>query len=1638
VAGHGGNEPIDVLRKGAIVVLLVMGLWLLHRFAPATGGVDPTAMLALGFVVLASYTFGELVGVVKLPHITGYLLAGVLLGPSAASYLEGIFGAGNVPPPFGITGTYHDLPEGGVLSFAVQDTLGPFNILAIALIAMTAGGELRLETLRDGLKTILGVLGGQIAIIVPTIMLLVFLISGQLPTEGMLGYIAMPFKEGVGTALGQLDVLGVLLLGGVVAAISIATSPAATIAVINGTKAKGPTTQSILSAVVMKDVVVVLLFSILAAVSAAVISPDSLMMTEEDRQELLEREEARQEAEGEQAAHATEGDQHASDDAHGAPGAAGTSHEEPHTSDDTHGDDTHGDDSHGGGAAHGDDTHGDDSHGAGAAHGDDSHGEGGHGAAGDHAAPTSLLGFMGNLSWHILGSLLIGLAVGWGIAQYLKYIGVEVLLFLVGVVFTVAYVGDATGLDATLVFIAAGFAATNFSKEGENLIHEVEKLGMPVYVVFFTLTGAHLNISQLVQLLPFVIPLVGVRMFAIWAGIRAGTAVTGAPEPVKKYAWLGFLSQAGVAIALANLVGSQFGDAGSTLQALIIAGVAVHEVVGPVALKAALGMAKEIPSAASTEQDAPADEPGEDHALTEPADDQDRLRVWEAPGEVEDPWGVVPKTASPAIDEIGTELRSDLEGIILDVQDGHLAEWSAEAHEYLHALRREFLRHHRHISVALADGAPDLLPRSRTEMASLADHWRDLVLARSAEVGGTTWSPDAISDAVEDMVVALPEALDAPYEPETLQGPEHENTAKAAWRGVFRTWHRVASSVGSGVPTRRVPVREVASYHLLGLLPGRLEGIAALLITGEQHLQRRTRSLFDTVARAYEAFLDASDEPGADPSDVLARVRRRIEEEFALARDEVDAIGDDGVLRTSRILADSWRDVVDDLPRVGTLDLPRRKRRLSRVFTQRTKGLDKLSKGLDRARKSTAARYDALALDLEIVRLEGRIRDLVEEHGDQLARNVRGKGATQVVRVEAALRDALTQTEHLLQEDLPAGQLATALRDACAPLDHIAEDAARAAGRLRDQLADEQALTPLLDALLLAARDLTDRYTVPVGPEREGEWKLPPPTPTTEVPFREIVQAFVETTVTRDLSELTRSLADDAQSLAATLDEFDRLVAFNVELATGELDLIEDDAVPDATLSLVHDMIIGNLTRARGRLETVREGSDAWSDRASNGVYDAVLGELDALRAQIQEGRVSELRVRLLREAAAGRRLVRRAGGLTGLARSVMSAFEDIAQGVLGPSGLDQAQRVLGLPVHAAERRPEPTTFAEVLPEQDLPMVYRRLFSDAAMEAGDLLTGRRRELERARRVLDGELGGRLRSVALVGSPGVGKRALISALVRKVDTRDIERIVLEEPATPDSVATWFDTDARDRLFVVEGFQWLFSMEPGGMDPLRAFARGLVRDDGRNRWLVHVDTPLWAFADRVSELEDAFAEVIELNPLSVDSLAEAILARHAMSGYELQFEADPGLNWQVRALFRPSTEATDRGREAWFAALHAATGGLLNDALRLWMASILRVDEDKGLVVIGDTPPGPLDALRQLPDYDLLTLRLIARQGVMDVGVHAWLFRTSEVSSEAHLGHLAHLGLLRRTDAGFTVAPHLKGAVIRVLAERGWDA
>ncbi|MEM9493502.1 MAG: hypothetical protein AAGC55_30415, partial [Myxococcota bacterium] len=82
----------QILRRTFILLILLgvfLGIKVLQTETDAGGPQSPLTLAAIGFVMLAAFTVAELGGVLTLPRVTGYILCGVVLGPSAANILSG-------------------------------------------------------------------------------------------------------------------------------------------------------------------------------------------------------------------------------------------------------------------------------------------------------------------------------------------------------------------------------------------------------------------------------------------------------------------------------------------------------------------------------------------------------------------------------------------------------------------------------------------------------------------------------------------------------------------------------------------------------------------------------------------------------------------------------------------------------------------------------------------------------------------------------------------------------------------------------------------------------------------------------------------------------------------------------------------------------------------------------------------------------------------------------------------------------------------------------------------------------------------------------------------------------------------------------------------------------------------------------------------------------------------------------------------------------------------------------------------------------------------------------------------------------------------------------------------------------------
>ena len=184
-------------------------------------------MLSLSIALLAGLLLSRLAKIVKLPAVTAYLVAGVLIGP----FLLGSLGI----PGIGIT---HGQLEG----------FGIISDLALGFIAFSMGNEFRISQLKKIGKqaTIIGIFQAVFTTIAVDAALigLHFLMPDKLPLTSAI----------------------------VLAAVATATAPAATLMVVKQYKAKGPVTDVLLPVVALDDAVGLMIFAISFGVAKSLAS----------------------------------------------------------------------------------------------------------------------------------------------------------------------------------------------------------------------------------------------------------------------------------------------------------------------------------------------------------------------------------------------------------------------------------------------------------------------------------------------------------------------------------------------------------------------------------------------------------------------------------------------------------------------------------------------------------------------------------------------------------------------------------------------------------------------------------------------------------------------------------------------------------------------------------------------------------------------------------------------------------------------------------------------------------------------------------------------------------------------------------------------------------------------------------------------------------------------------------------------------------------------------------------------------------------------------------------------------------------------------------------------------------------------
>ena len=204
----------------------------------------------------------------------------------------------------------------------------------------------------------------------------------------------------------------------------------------------------------------------------------------------------------------------------------------------------------------------------------------------------------------IVLSLLLGALAGWVLFRVEKYfhsrskrlsISIGFVLLTVGLSMAEFEAGGIQiGFSLLLVCMMTGTVFCNICDFSEELMGRVDGWTTPLFVLFFVLSGAELNLNILSNPMVLLIGLVYIvfRSLGKYAGAYGSCALTHCSDHIKKHLGITLLPQAGVALGMA-LTAQQLAD-GEIVRNVVLFSVLVYELVGPALTKRSLIAAGEI------------------------------------------------------------------------------------------------------------------------------------------------------------------------------------------------------------------------------------------------------------------------------------------------------------------------------------------------------------------------------------------------------------------------------------------------------------------------------------------------------------------------------------------------------------------------------------------------------------------------------------------------------------------------------------------------------------------------------------------------------------------------------------------------------------------------------------------------------------------------------------------------------------------------------------------------------------------------------------------------------------------------------------------------------------------------------------
>ena len=260
----------------------------------------------------------------------------------------------------------------------------------------------------------------------------------------------------------------------------------------------------------------------------------------------------------------------------------------------------------------------------------------------------------------------------------------------------------------------------------------------------------------------------------------------------------------------------------------------------------------------------------------------------------------------------------------------------------------------------------------------------------------------------------------------------------------------------------------------------------------------------------------------------------------------------------------------------------------------------------------------------------------------------------------------------------------------------------------------------------------------------------------------------------------------------------------------------------------------------------------------------------------------------------------------------------------------------------------------------ELPYVYQRLFRSETLQNEALFIGRTNALNTLENAYNAFQKSQYAATVIIGERGSGKTSLIHNFINKnkklskttfLSTKENISELYElmaflnasfdkELATIEEWITYFNT-GKKRTIVLEDIQYFYFRKVGGFNVLHELSNLISSTKNSVFWIITSAKYAFQYLDKSIQISELFAFNIQMLEMDKETMKEALIKRHKISGYNLHFEQPPVAYLSSKFLKSPEEVQQEILREEFFSDINKIAQSNFRIAFMYWIRSTVKV-------------------------------------------------------------------------------------------------